>query len=54
MKKITIYALDPELDGFPHTRQKLTEPVPEDYLPAGIPPLKPKSKKKITMVATVR
>jgi hypothetical protein len=54
MKKITIYVLGPELDELPRTRRKLTAPVPEEDLPAEFPPLPPKRKKRITMVATVR
>jgi hypothetical protein len=46
MKKITIYVLGPELDELPRTRRKLTEPVPEEDVPAEFPPLPPKNKKK--------
>ena len=53
MKKISIYVLGPELDGLLNTRRKLIEPVLREDLPAEFPPLQTKSKKKITMVATV-
>jgi len=43
-----------KLDKLPHKRRKLTEPVPEEELPAEFSPLQPLSIIKIAMVATVR
>jgi hypothetical protein len=41
MEKVTIYVLGPELDKLPNKIRKLTEPMPEEELPAEFSPLQP-------------